>query len=287
MTENQIGQYFKYHNENKKLLKIGFDNIRYQIKTIYKSKNKHGIYIYSLNDTEDEKIRIRKIEKALFRVLSGIQVSWAEECFKRLLYEKGLFTDLQREYLLKLPALDQKWYNLLKIAFLISYDLVPESDETCKNLKLENKKNIIDNEDLVYYLELKKIIKFNLAPNFTIRNKVQHGEWEYAFKTKNSIEFCQVITDQINKENIVTTNARFNLVDNLYQMIINLGRFKSKCFAIDSTTTPFKYYYSGHIKKINFELSKIKSLNLEDFISEIVLRDIRGQKYRQIIGKLI
>lgn len=69
MTEQEIEQYFIYHNENIKLLKIGFDNIRDQIKTLYKSQNKDGNYIYSLSDTDQEKIKIRKIEKALSRVL--------------------------------------------------------------------------------------------------------------------------------------------------------------------------------------------------------------------------
>ena len=123
MTEQEIKQYFIYHNENIKLLKIGFDNIRDQIKTLYKSQNKDGDYIYSLSDTDQEKIKIRKIEKALSRVLSGIQVSWAEESIKRLLYEKALFTDRQREYLLERPALDQRWYSTLKIVFSIAMTL--------------------------------------------------------------------------------------------------------------------------------------------------------------------
>lgn len=280
MTEQEIEQYFIYHNENIKLLKIGFDNIRDQIKTLYKSQNKDGNYIYSLSDTDHEKIKIRKIEKALSRVLSGIQVSWAEESIKRLLYEKALFTDRQREYLLERPALDQRWYSTLKIVFSIAYDLVPTSDETCDTVTIERERRNLGDELVDHYLELKDIITFNLVPNFSIRNKVQHGEWEYAFKPKYSAEFSQDITDKINKENIVTTTSRYTLVNAIYQMIVDLGRFKSNSFAIDSMLTPFEYFYNDYIKKINYEVSKINTSNLDDFINDLVDREKRGQQYR-------
>lgn len=280
MTEQEIEQYFIYHNENINLLKIGFDNIRDQIKTNYKSKNKDGNYIYSLKDTDQEKIKIRKIEKALSRVLSGIQVSWAEESIKRLLYEKALFTDRQREYLLERPALDQRWYSTLKIVFSIAYDLVPTSDETCDTVTIERERRNLGDELVDHYLELRDIITYNLVPNFSIRNKVQHGEWEYAFKPKYSAEFSQDITDKINKENIVTTTSRYTLVNAIYQMIVDLGRFKSNSFALDSMLTPFEYFYNGYIKKINFEVVKINTSNLDDFINDIVEKEIRGQQYR-------
>ena len=141
MTEQEIEQYFIYHNENIKLLKIGFDNIREQIKNLYKTKDKNGLHIYSVVDTSKEKIEIRKVEKALSRILSGIQVSWAEESIKRLLYEKNLFTDRQREYLLKRPALDQRWFSTLKIVFSIAYNLVT-SDETYENIEIEKEYSI-------------------------------------------------------------------------------------------------------------------------------------------------
>lgn len=280
MTEQEIEQYFIYHNENIKLLKIGFDNIRDQIKMLYKSQNKDGKYIYSLSDTDQEKIKFRKIEKALSRILSGIQVSWAEESIKRLLYEKALFTDRQREYLLERPALDQRWYSTLKIVFSIAYDLVPPSDETCDTVTIERERRNLGDELVDHYLELRDIITYNLVPNFSIRNKVQHGEWEYAFKPKYSAEFSQEITDKINKENIVTTTSRYTLVNAIYQMIVDLGRFKSNSFALDSMLTPFEYFYNDYIKKINFEVSKINTSNLDDFINDLVDKEKRGQQYR-------
>lgn len=280
MTEQEIQQYFIYHNENIKLLKIGFDDIRDRIKTLYKSQNKEGNFIYSLSDTDQEKIKVRKIENALSRVLAGIQVSWAEESVKRLLYERALFTERQRKYLLERPALDQRWYSTLKIVFSIAYDLVSPSDETCDTVTIERERRNLGDELVDHYLELRDIITYNLVPNFSIRNKVQHGEWEYAFKPKYSAEFSQDITDKIRKENIVTTTSRYTLVNAIYQMIVDLGRFKSNSFALDSILTPFEYFYNDYIKKINFEVSKINTSNLDDLINDLVNKEKRGLQYR-------
>lgn len=281
MTASEIEQYFVYHNENIKLLKIGFDNIRNQIKQFYKGKNKNGDYLFRLDVNNKERIIANDNVIALSRILSGIQVSWAEESIKRLLYEKNLFTDFQRTYLLEQSALDQRWYATLRIVFSIAYDLVPHSDETCDTVRIERERRNLGDELVDHYLDLRGLIKDQLVPNFSIRNKVQHGEWLFAFKPKYSAEFSQAITDKVNYENVVTTTSRFTLVNAIYQMIVDLGRFKSNCFAIDSMLTPFEYFYNSYIKKIQFEVTKINSPNLDYFINDMIERDIRGEQHRR------
>jgi hypothetical protein len=280
MTPVEIEKYFQYHNSNIKLLKIGFDKIRDQIKLLYRSRNRSGNYIYLLNDKDPEKNQTKKIEKSLSRLLVGIQVSWAEECIKRLLYEKNLLTDKQRIYLIEQPALDQKWYVTLKVIFCIAYDLVPIKDETCKTVKIEGERRNLGDELVDQYLELRGLITDHLVPNFSIRNKVQHGEWEYAFKPKYSATFSQDITDKLNKENIIATTSRYSIVNAFYQMLVDLGRFKSNRFALNSIMTPFEYYYKSYMRKIKFEIDKIDNPNLNFFISELVQKDMRGQQYK-------
>jgi hypothetical protein len=280
MTPQEIEKYFHYHNANIKLIKIGFDNIRDQIKGLYHSANVNGDYVFSLNDTDQLKVQQRQVEKSLFRLLSGIQVSWAEESIKRLLYEKDLFTDGQRDYLIKISALDQKWYETLKILFSIAYDLVPAGDEICTTVNINRQKRNLGIELVAQYFELRSIITNYLVPNFSIRNKVQHGEWVYAFKPKHSAEFSQDITDNLNHENIITTTSRYTLVNAFYQMIVDMGRFKSNAFATDSMLTPFEYFYEDYMRKIKFEVTKIKSPDLPAFIAEIIAREVRGKLHR-------
>ncbi|MDG4716184.1 hypothetical protein [Winogradskyella marincola] len=280
MTEAEVQQYFNYHNSNMKSLKIGYDEIRSQIKAQYRAGNKNGQLIYGLQENDSLKIKYREKEKALSRILSGIQVSWAEESIKRLLYEKNLLTDNQRTYLLERPALDQRWYKTLKIIFCIAYDLVPSNDENCEQVRINRERQNLGDELVDQYFSLKRIVKDHLIPNFSIRNKVQHGEWNFAFKPKYSKEFSQELTDKINKENIITTTSRYTIVNALYQMLVDMGRFKSDSFALNSITTPFEYFYSKYMRKINFEVNKIRNPDLENFINQIVEKEIRGLQYK-------
>lgn len=280
MTNSEIETYFDYHNANMRQLKIGFDEIRNQIKILYKEQNRNGDLIFSFPDNDSEKIKSRKREKAFSRILSGIQVSWAEESIKRLYYEKNLFSDSQRDYLLERPALDQRWYKTLKIVFCIAYDLVPAGDELCETVNISHTKNNLGDELVSQYFNLKKIITDYLVPSFTLRNKVQHGEWEYAFKPKYSKEFSQNLTDKVKHENLITSTSRYTIVNALYQMLVDMGRFKSDGFKIDSITTPFEYFYKSYIRKINFEVNKVINPDLDSFISDIVQKEIRGKTYR-------
>lgn len=284
MTEQEIEQYFQYHNANIKSLKIGYDEIRSQIIGLYRKTNRSGDLIYNLSNTHADKISIREVETSLSRILSGIQVSWAEESIKRLLYERQLLTENQRNYLLERPALDQRWYKTLKIVFCIAYDLVRSTDEICKTVNINHERNNLGDELVDQYFELKGIITNHLVPNFSIRNKVQHGEWLFAFKPKYSKEFSQDITDKILNENIVTSTSRYTIVNALYQMVVDLGRFKSDSFALDSITTPFEYFYTSYLRKIKFEVDKILDTDLDKFIQDLVARELRGIQYRRNIN---
>lgn len=279
MTQNEIQKYFEYHNSNMRSLKIGYDEIKNQIKLFYKSTDKTDNFIYKLEDANIAKTDLRKKEKAFYRILSGIQVSWAEESIKRLLYEKNLLSDNQRNYILKKPLIE-KWLETFKIVFCIAYDLMPINDEFCSQVKIKNERSNLGNELVDQYISLRKIIAENLTPNFAIRNKVQHGEWEFAFEPPISEVFSQNLTNKINKENIITTTSRFLIVNSIYNMIVDLGRFKSNSFALDSISTPFEYFYDKYSKKINFEIEKIQNSNLEKFIDEIVQKEIKGLQYR-------
>jgi hypothetical protein len=279
MNQNETKEYFDYHNANMKSIKIGYDELRNQIKSFYKLSDNNGTLIYSLQDSNPKKIELRKKEKSFSRILSGIQASWAEESLKRLLYERDFLNDTQRNYILSIP-LGQKWIEIFKIAFCIEYDLVPVNNDICDGVNIKQEKNNLGNELVEQYFSLRKIITKHLTPSFEIRNKVQHGEWEFAFKPPISEEFSQRWTDKINKENLITTTSRYTLVNAVYNMIVDLGRFRSNSFALDSITTPFEYFHERYMKKINFEVNKIQNCDLEKFIDDIVQKEIRGLIYK-------
>ncbi len=279
MNRTDVKEYYEYHNENIDLLNLAFKNIRFQIKELYKQKHSTE-YIYSLPNTHPNKKELLKLEKALSRILAGIQVSWAEESLKRLLYEDKAFSNNQRNYLLNLGALDQRWYKTLKIAFSIAFDLVPINDELCETVNIKRERRNLGDELVDSYLSLKRIITQQLTPNFTLRNKVQHGEWLRAFKDNSTI-YSTDLTNKVNKENIITTTSRFTIVNALYQMMVDLVRFKSDRFALNSIETPFEYFNKKYFYKINHEVKKLENASLDKFIEETLQRMLRGEKYRK------
>lgn len=279
MDQNEVRQYFDFHNSNMKSLKIGYNEMRNQIKQFYRKTDENTNLVYSLNDSDPVKIKLREKELTFSRILSGIQVSWAEESLKRLLYEKDLLNNNQRIYILKKPLI-QKWLETFKIVYCIAYDLVPNDDDTCSEVILRNERRNLGAELINQYFILRKVITDHLTPNFEIRNKVQHGEWIYAFKPPISQEYSQTWTDRINDENIITSTSRSTIVNAVYNLIVDLGRFKSNSFALDSISTPFEYFFEKYYKKIEFEVDKINNANLEDYINEMVQRETRGIAYR-------
>jgi hypothetical protein len=281
MTPEEVYQYFAYHNENIRSVEIGFEHIRKQIKALHGSKNAAGVYIYLLPDADADKIALQKTETALSRIFSGIQVSWAEENIKRLLYEKNLLTDGQRIFLLEQTSLEQRWRKALKIVFAIAYDLVPAGDENCTTLRIEGERRNLGDQLVDQYQELKSIINDHLVPNFSIRNKVQHGEWEHAFKPRFSAEYGPELTAALHRENLLTTTERQNLVNAFYQLIVDLGRFKSNRFALDSMQTPFEYFYPHYIKKIKNAVKIIDTADLPGYIRNQIAKEIRGTQYKR------
>jgi len=275
MNSTEVNKYFNYHNENIKLIKIGFEEIRSAIKFTVKKKNSTNEYIYLQSSSSNDRKKLDELLKSYFNILLGIQVSWAEESLKRLLYESDLFTDIQRNYIIEKP-LDQKWLLSLKIIFSIAYDLIPTGDEICQTVNISNQRNNLGDELVDQYVELKSIISSNLVPNFSLRNKLQHGEWKNGFKPRYSKEYCPIISAKISNENIVTTTSRYTIVNTIYQMLVDLGRFKSDQFALDSISTPFEFYYDRYKKKITYEVDKIQNHQIEKFLLDIVVKEKVG-----------
>jgi hypothetical protein len=109
---------------------------------------------------------------------------------------------------------------------------------------------------------------------------VQYGEWKNAFKPKYSAEFWQDLTDKLNKGNIITTTARQNRVNAFYQLLVDLGRFKSDRFALNSIITPFECFYPHYIRKIQSEVKTISRTDLAKYIEDKIAKEEHGEQYK-------
>jgi hypothetical protein len=283
LTSENIKTCYRLHNLNKKSLENAIDLIKLNIKDAYRQDFSEGSYIINLPFTDKKRIKLIENIRSYNRILFGLLVSWSDESIRRLFYEPCVFTENQINYLLENKALEQKWTLSLKIAFLKANKLIPPTNETCRGIDINLRSfSSMDPNLISKYDEVKSLIEIFLIPSFNIRNKVQHGEWIAAFKPPHSKEYSRDLTQNIFKENIITISSRMIIFNAIYQMIIDLARFSSNHFKIDPTSTPFEYFYSKYITKIEFEKKKINSPNISEYINDLIRKRETGKIYRGV-----
>lgn len=282
LTVAERKKLFRLHNLNKKSLENAIDLIKLNIKNSYREEISDGNYTINQIFTDKKRIKLTENIRSYNRILFGLLVSWSDESIRRLFYEPNVFTDTQIDFLIGNRALEQKWTFALKIAFLKANGLIPAGNETCVRVTINSMNfRTLSPDQLRKYIEIKELIEDFLIPSFNIRNKVQHGEWIAAFRPPDSKNYSSELTKRIFKENIVTISSRIVIFKSVYQMIVDLARFSSNNFKLDSTTTPFEYFYSQHIKKINHEKSKILHSELNKFINDLIVKKENGKRYRR------
>lgn len=281
LTTSEKQKIFRLHNLNKKSLETAIDLIKLNIRNTFKEEINDGVYTIKQPFNNSKRIKLTENLRSYNRILFGLLVSWSDESIRRLFYEQNVFTENQINFLLGNRPLEQKWIFALKIAFLKANNLIPANNENCTGITINRMTYRTLSPDLIRkYDEIQDLIKYFLIPSFNIRNKVQHGEWIAAFKAPDSKIYSPELTKLIFKENIITISSRIIIFNSVYQMIIDLARFSSNSFKIDQTTTPFEYFYDQHIKKINYEKSRIISPNLNKYVDELILKNENGKMHR-------
>lgn len=282
LTATDKKKYFRYHNQNKKSLENAIRLIKTDIKNSYKKELTDNQYILKTGTARKEKIQLLTDIRSYNRILFGLMVSWSDESIRRLYYESNVFSDVQIDYLMGARALEQKWSLALKIAFCKAYNIIPTGNDTCQGLTHNSPVfQGLDSNLLNKYIKVKDLIDDFLIPSFNIRNKVQHGEWIYAFQSPDSKQFDRNLTTKIFKENIVTISSRMTIFNSVYQMIIDLARFNSGSFKIDSNTTPFEFFYSKHLKKVEHEIEKINNPKLSDYVNSLIVKSEKGKRHKK------
>ncbi|QCX40125.1 hypothetical protein FF125_17345 [Aureibaculum algae] len=282
LTTSEKHKIHRFHNLNKRSLENAINLIKENIKLSYKEEVVESVYKIKQPFNNIARIKLIENVRSYNRILLGLLASWSDESIRRLFYEPNVFSENQIEFLLdKHRSLEQKWTFALKIAFLKANNLIPIGNETCVRLTINSRNFPSLTPDLINkYREIETLIKDFLIPAFSIRNKVQHGEWIAAFKPPDSKIYSPELTKKIFKENIITISSRMIIFNSVYQMIIDLARFNSNNFKIDSSSNPFEYFYSQHIKKINNEKVKITSSKINEYINQLITKKENGKKYR-------
>lgn len=196
------------------------------------------------------------------KVLSHLINSWVEVRLMKLVYECGAFTDSEKTRIIKCKKLQTKWTMALNIAF-------------CKAFTVGNPRNITAQTTVPFtaktqYAALLHTIKGDLLESSAIRNKIAHGQWQYAF-TNNMTKINGKLTSKLRQENILKLQFRLAMFKSLAQIIHDL--------AVSRRT--FQRDFDANYKRIEEQQRNSRKTDYEKYKETMVLKKKRGLEIKE------
>lgn len=132
----------------------------------------------------------------------------------KVIYEYNAFTDSEIGTILN-ATLQDKWVLALNFAICKAYG-VPVINES------EVIKSRLSFTSRLRYLELLRIIKEIFTKSIEVRNRLAHGQWEYAF-TNDLKNISSAITGRLKTERIINLQLNIKLFKSLAELINSLA----------------------------------------------------------------
>jgi hypothetical protein len=205
-----------------------------------------------------EYISFDEQEKTLIytKILSHLINSWVEVRLMKLVYECGAFSDNDKTKIIKCKELQKKWTTALNIAF-------------CRAFAVSSPKNI--NKTTVpftarnQYGALLGIIKTDLLGSSSIRNRIAHGQWKYAFN-EDMMGINGALTSKLGEENILMIQFRLAMFKSLGQIIHDL--------AVSKPT--FVRDFDANYKRIEEQRRNAQNTDYNKYRVKMILKKKKG-----------
>jgi hypothetical protein len=205
-----------------------------------------------------EFISFDKREETLIytKIFSHLVNSWVEVRFMKLIYEYGAFSDQHKTKIISCKQLERKWRTALNIAF-------------CKAFAVSNPRKIniptVPFTAQSQYAALSSIITSDLLDSSSIRNRIAHGQWKYAF-SENMTKINGKLTSKLGQENILMIQFRLAMFRSLSQIIHDL--------AVSKPT--FQRDFDANYKKIEEQRRNAQNTDYNKYIERMVQKKRKG-----------
>jgi len=226
--------YYEEHCDNLKMLRKAMKSVQITLREYISKNDESNIYIYT-------------------KILSTLINSWAEVRVLKLIYEIGAFSDAERTRIIKCNGLKEKWQTALDIAFFKAYKIQKVNSKTTPFTLRK------------CYEALKELIDNELLESNQLRNRIAHGQWEFAFN-HDILDINEDLTGKLRKENIVKLQLRWKMFINLAQIIHDL--------AVSKTT--FARDFDRNYKIVEEQKQNFHNRNYEDYKNKMILKRRRG-----------
>jgi len=251
---------------------------------LIESQIKDAIIKQGLSSDDQEKADLENKINLNTSILSGLVIVWSESMVKWLFYEHGAFEDLQIQLLLSKTDYKQKWTCAISAAFYKAFSGLPYNPSTpIPSKSFINGLTTVSTLDKGKFNVLHDLIQTKLVPAIEVRNKIQHGEWEYCYTKKLGIfSYDTILTPRVLIENILTLRLKRNQFQCLYDIIKDLATFRRVGkFNLDTSSNPFKFYFGKRYYKIMANQKQIDSADYEKYKRDLVESNLRGINWRK------
>jgi hypothetical protein len=273
---------YLFHHKNVKAIELAIKLMMENVKKSYLSE-------FELNKSKFKDDKIKKsliLESRLVytRILSGLLVSLSEEMLKRLLFEPKAFKEQQIIKIYEIRSLAVKWKTVFKIAFCNQFVKYDQNDPMYKRIEIPENEISIKKSTREKYKNVMLLLENEIFPMIDLRNKVQHGEWKYAFTPPNSFDYNENLTHELYKENIRTIQTKLNDIKVIYKMIKDLATFSIN-FKLNLELNPFEHFFDINYERIERNKKNLIDFDINKYIKFIEIRYEKGTKYKIINQK--
>ncbi len=237
---------YKFHCSNLRKISASIKLIQRDLRESISTKNSKNEFLYT-------------------RLLSQLVSTWIETRLNKLIEEPSCYVDAEKKLIRKQRTQMDKWMTALNIS-------------VCKanSLAFSNKIRVIEKNlpfiEKSKYKEIKEVIKKDLLSSTQIRNKLAHGQWEYAFLSDFS-SIDPEITKNIRMENIVTIQLKMKMFETLTNIIHDL---------VASPSTYNRDFNSNH-KKLMSQKNNFHGRDYSSYKESMINKYLRGKIKKQSI----
>jgi len=150
--------------------------------------------------------------QALVRLDALLVAAWAECRLMKVLHEPASFNDADRGQVMSKREHLSKWTTAVEVSYRRHYD-VPRAALGPGSLPHSAYQRL---------LTLRELLELDLRPVIEVRNKLAHGQWEYAF-TNNGDDVSEPLTRALRTENLLSLHFKMTIVTHLAEIVHNLA----------------------------------------------------------------
>ena len=240
---SSLRNFYRQHCENLTMLEKGIKTVQRTLRDYISNDDVSRSYVYT-------------------RILSHLVNSWIEVRLMKLVYTRGAFTDSEKMKIIdSRNSLERKWITALNWAFCNAFGLINPRDINEINLPTQT---------FEQYSKLLEIIRGDLVPTFSIRNRIAHGQWKYAF-TSNLKNINYPFTNKLKKENILVLQYRLRMFKSLAQVIHDLA----------VSTSTFQRDFNNNFKKIENHKKNSNQSDYEKYKRKMITNKQYGLKKKE------